>query len=233
MSLSILEDVQSGKSPRPIIGVLYGTHGVGKSTFAANTPDHIIIDCENGLGRLDCRRTPYLSSYMVIKEWLDALITDPHEYKTVIIDTLDWMMRRIEEEVTGSGSNLTATLNKAQGGYGNGKKVLINYVFGEVIPTLNKLSQKGINVIMLAHACQRDVVDADGITVTKTAPDVAQDFVMPFLEWSDFVGLCRVDDGTRWIQMVESETVVAKNRLGIEKGIPMEWTALEEAANNG
>ena len=120
MGLSILDGAMTGKAPRPPLGIVYGSHGVGKSTFAASIPDVLILDCENGLGRLEGARTPYLSTWGEIEEWITALIVEPHQYRVVAIDTLDWMLRRVEEEVSGSNNKITATLNAAHGGFGKG-----------------------------------------------------------------------------------------------------------------
>lgn len=56
--------------------LLYGVHGVGKSTWAAHAPDSLIIDLEGGVRDIDCLKTERITSYddvlATIKELIDA-----------------------------------------------------------------------------------------------------------------------------------------------------------------
>ena len=52
--MKLLEQVKSGRSPAPRRAMLYGTHGIGKSTFASMADTPVFIQTEDGLGELDC-----------------------------------------------------------------------------------------------------------------------------------------------------------------------------------
>ena len=49
-------NVTRGKVVRPWRGLLYGVEGVGKSTFAAATPNPVFIGAEDGTDHLDIAR---------------------------------------------------------------------------------------------------------------------------------------------------------------------------------
>lgn len=205
-------------------GIIYGPPGIGKTTFGASPENSLIIDCENGAGNIICSRTPYLDQWMQIEKWLNAIVQEKHDYKVIAIDSLDWLLRRIEEHVSGAtGSNLSQTLNKSHGGYGNGKQVLRNYVYRCVLPAFDKIVRRGIAVILLAHAKRTDVTDADGISQEKTTPEIHDDFLNTFIEWSDFVCLAKFHEGKRVLVTVETDRALAKNRYGIQNHIEFTW----------
>ena len=52
----------SGKKPKPRTTVLYGVHGVGKTTWAAQAPNPIVVDVEDGSADLDVTRTPVIKN---------------------------------------------------------------------------------------------------------------------------------------------------------------------------
>jgi len=221
-------------APNPPKGIICAGAGVGKTTFGSTPENSIILDCENGAGAIQCQRTPYLTTWKDIEQWLVAIANDDHGYKVLAIDTIDWLMRRVEEHVAGSAGNLSQTLNKSHGGYGSGKQVLKNYVYRCLLPLLDKIVMRGIAVILLAHIKRTDITNVDGITVEKTAPDLPDEYLNTFVEWSDFVCLAKKDvDGTRTLLTEEDNRALAKNRYDMPKTIPFTWTDFTSAISNG
>lgn len=214
-------------------GVLYGPPGIGKTHFGAGTHNPIIIDCENGASHVACDRTPYLSSWPEIRQWLDALAEGGHGYGTAVVDSVDWLLRRLEEHVSGvkdSDFGMTQTMNRSHGGYGNGKQVLKNYVYQYLLPSLDKIVNSGVAVVLLAHATRHEVTSIDGVTVEKSAPEIHADLVNTVIEWSDFVAAARKDvNDVREMVLSESAQQLAKNRYGINGTLPLSWQALMNA----
>ena len=87
LDLTQLKPTLEQKPPRIII---YGGGGIGKSTFASDAPDVFFFDIEGGLDGIECAKQP-------IKTWDDAvqtmtaLIEQDHSFKTVAVDSLDWV----------------------------------------------------------------------------------------------------------------------------------------------
>ena len=218
---------------KPPKGIVYSMPGVGKSTFAAQSAAPYVLDCENGLSTVYVHKTNetvpssgYLDKWENIQQYLAAFESEAHDRKTLVIDTLDWMIRRAEEHV--SGDSLASTLNKSHGGYGNGKQVLRNYVYRVILPTLDRLVAKGVGVVLLAHCSRSTHMDADGIEIEKLAPDLPPDLLPTFMEWSDFIGFAHIDGkGKRMMTMRETDRAIAKSRYrGMPDTIPLEWDAL-------
>lgn len=234
MTATLLESVVKASVCYPPKGIIYGPPGIGKTTFGASADDPLIIDCEHGAGMIECQRTPYLEDWESIDEWLTALEKDNHKYKTVVIDSLDWAVRRIEEHVAGVGNKMDSTLNRSHGGYGNGKQVLKNYVYRAFLPKLDRIIARGIAVILLAHARRAEVTDIDGITVEKTTADLPDDYLNTFVEWSDFVCLARLgNDGKRILVTSETDAALAKNRYGMPGEVDFTWSAFCSAVMGG
>jgi hypothetical protein len=226
---SVLQSVIKATSRQAPKGIVYGPPGIGKTTFASRATKPILVDCENGAGSVQVERTPYLSTWLEIKRWLASLKDEPHEYRTIVIDSLDWMIRRAEEFVSNSADDLKNTLNRSHGGYGNGKQVLKNLVYQEIIPTLDKLVGKGLAVLLICHAQRTKDTDVDGIETEKVAPDLPPDMLNTFVEWSDFVFLARHGKDSRCLVTEGTDRAIAKNRYGLPPVLPLDWAAVVAA----
>jgi hypothetical protein len=213
-------------------GIVYGPPGVGKTTFGAGADNALIVDSENGAAHVRCDRTPYLPTWQAIQQWLDALAAGDHGYGTIVFDSVDWLLRRAEEHVSGVDGTVVGmrqTLNRSHGGYGNGKQVLKNYVYQYLLPALDQLVNAGCAVILLAHATRREITTIDGVTVEKSGPEIHPDLVNTMIEWSDFVGAARIIGDSRELVLYETNQLVAKNRYGIAGPLPLSWPALLDA----
>lgn len=216
-------------------GIVYGPPGVGKTTFGASTGG-VIVDTENGIPQgLDALHTPYLDSWPKISECLSSIANVSEKPSVIVIDTADWMLRRIEEHVSGtdgSAKGMVSTLNKSQGGYGNGKQVLRNYVYQYLLPTLDKLVNQGTGVLLLAHTVRRELTNMEGATYERSMPAIHPDLSDVMIEWSDFVGAACIQGGQRTLILQETGQLVAKNRYGIVYPVPLNWVDFVEATCN-
>ena len=51
--MSLMESITTNKTDLPPRLVVYGRHGVGKSSFGASAPNPVYIQTEDGLGEID------------------------------------------------------------------------------------------------------------------------------------------------------------------------------------
>ena len=228
-----------GKKIKPINVLLHGTHGIGKSTWPSKAPNPIYIGSEEN-DELDVARFPKIEKWEDLEKQLDYLVTSKHEFKTVVIDTID-SLEQIASKIILSGKNADKNMNTAMGGYGAGNKELAkmfqrirdNYL----IPLRDV---KKMNIVLLAHT--EKVKFEDPITVTSSdkyetaiqnrVKSIFEDWVSTIL----FVNyeLVRAEsssgkeyaegDGERVVYTQERPSHVAKNRFNLPEELPLDWT---------
>jgi GTPase SAR1 family protein len=69
--------------------VVYGTEGIGKTTFASQFPRPIFIDTEGGTTRYNVERFEAPQSWRDILDAVNYIIANDTPYKTLVIDTAD------------------------------------------------------------------------------------------------------------------------------------------------
>ena len=201
--------------------IIYGLSGVGKSTLASKLKNPIFIDMEGGLNYMDVARTPVLSSFEkcgnVLAELYQAADNGKREYDTIVIDSVDWLVRKIVEQAAGiNKKNITETLNRSNGGYGNGKQVLENYIRTSFLPLLTLLNSKGYGICLIAHADRKVLMNAEGNDVEQITPKIDVNTMNSFVEWADEVFYLKKDIAGERILLLDSDDIaLAKNRLGL------------------
>ena len=208
--------------------IIHGLPGSGKSTLASKLKNPIFLDLEGGLSFIDCARTPQIDNDETFRAYIVDLINAAkagnREYDTVVIDSIDWAIRLLEEQAAGirgqdpktgkKFKNLTATLNKANGGYGNGAQYLVNLVRSELIPGLSFLNKLGYSICLVAHSTRKTIMGEDGIDIDRIAPKIHDKVFEVFNEWADDIFYLRNDNGERYLALEGDENILAKNRQG-------------------
>lgn len=200
--------------------LLYGIAGSGKSTLASKLKKPIFIDLEGGLNYMDVDRTPTITKfdevYVVLAELYNAAKSGKREYDTIVIDSADWLVRKIVEKAAGiDRTRLDETLNRSNGGYGNGKQVLENHIRTQLLPMLQALNSQGYGICLVAHADRKVIMSADGNDVEQITPKIDVNTMNVFVEWSDNVFYLKKDiDGERVLVLESDDVALAKNRLG-------------------
>lgn len=201
--------------------MIYGLSGVGKSTLASKLKNPIFIDMEGGLNYMDVARTPTLTSYAsvlkVLGELFNVAEAGKREYDTIVIDSVDWLVRKVVEKAAGIDKNkLDETLNRSNGGYGNGKQVLENHIRTYLLPLLVTLNKQGYGICLIAHADRKVLMNSDGSDIEQIAPKIDVNTMNTFVEWCDNVFFLKRDISGERVLVLESDDVaLAKNRLGL------------------
>jgi hypothetical protein len=175
--------IRRGKITRPQKAVIYGPEGVGKSTLAGRLPEPVFLDTEGGTHHLDVVRLDSASTWDEITSAVTQLAKSEHPFKTLVIDTADWLEKRLVEHLCRKSNKDSIE----DFGYGKGWVILAEE-FARFLHSLDTLVARGMHVVFLAHG-----------TVRKfEAPDQAGSYdrfelklskqVAPLLkEWADVV----------------------------------------------
>ncbi len=231
--MSLLAQVHSGRRHRPPRLLIYGTEGIGKSTLAAQAPGAIVIPTEDGLDQIDCDSFPLARSFDDVLAYLTALATEEHEYKTVVIDSADWLERLIFDQVCKQYG--AKSIEKVDGGYGKGYVHALTQ-WRQVIDALRYLrEQKGMIVVLLAHAKIEKFADPESTSFDRFSPRLNKNAAALLCEWCDAILLATREHGAakgeksggeRILRCVGTPACLAKNRYDLPETLPLAWPAL-------
>ena len=238
-----------GITPTPRRIMLYGEHGVGKGTWAAKAPSPFFIDIEGGLDNIDCERTERLVSARAVGEAVNWLLHEPHDYKTVVIDTVDWLEQLIHKQIV-SDENNPKIKSIADIGYGKGYARAVP-IWNWFLSQLEQIRQhRKMAIILLSHAKVERYESPESESYDRYSPDLHKSSCSMIQEWCDEVlfastrvytkkheeGFNRtrnvaVGGKERFIRTSESASSVAKNRLNLPAELPLEWSAYAECVS--
>ena len=238
-----LSDIQSGRQTKPRRVLLFGPHGLGKSTFGAMSPDPIFVPTEDGLADIDCHAFPLVQSYAEFQQRLQELAAEEHDYKSVVIDSLDWLERLIWTQVCAD----RGVENIEDIGYAKGYTFALTY-WREVLIALDWLrNERGMMVILLAHAKIERFENPETEAYDRYSPKLHKLASAVVQEWCDEVLFANyrpyaktsgegfdkraigVGQGERIIRTTERPAHVAKNRCNLPDELPLDFRAYAAA----
>lgn len=242
-----LDQIRTGKHPRPPKVAVYGGPKVGKSSFGAGIPGAIFIQTEEGLDALDVHAFPLAKTFTDVQQAVGVLITAEHDYKAVVIDSLDWLEPLIWRHVCQEAG--VESIEQVGGGYGKGYTETVTH-WRRLFVGLDKLrDERGMAVVLIAHDEVRkmeppdgEVYDYAGLKLHKKAAGVVE-------EWADVIGYATLRkttkegeekfgqkrrraigvNGERQLHVGKNPAYVSGNRYGLPDILPLEWGAFRAA----
>lgn len=237
--MSLLESVSRGRTPKPRRTVLYGVHGIGKSTWAAKWPSPVFVPTEDGINDLDVASFPLCldlnSAYQAVIELGGA----EHEFKTAIIDSADWLERLIWKKVCSNDGKKAITDFPYGTGYGKSASI-----FADILNALNACRDAGMHIVIIAHCEIKRFENPEGDSYDRYVPKLHRDTAALLQEWADEVlfasykvNVRKTDEGfnkdrgvgvgagERVIRTTERPAHLAKNRLNLPDELPLEFDA--------
>ena len=247
--------IHRGKQNKPPRIMLYGVEGIGKSSWAAAAPNPIFLPTEDGIGQIDCASVPLIKTLPVMLNALESIRRDPQGFKTVVIDSLDWLERQVWKATCDrfGGGNI----EKVDGGYQKGFSHCLDE-WNKVIAALTKLREEhGMIIILIAHSKVEKFEDPESVTYDRYSPKLHKHATALICEWCDCVLFAstefRVDTetlafnktrgiakegvgapgGRRIIRAVSGPSAIAKNRFNLPPVMDLSWPVfIKEVAAN-
>lgn len=239
--MALSTEKQKHNPPRILI---YGTEGIGKTSFGANANAPIFLPTEKGLaGHPDIQAFPISKSFSEVVGYLQELATEEHDRKTLVVDSVDWMEPLIWKEVCRLDGQ--ASIEKVGGGYGKGYTMALD-LWRQYLEALDYLNEeKEMMIVQIAHAQvkryenpEMDAYDRYAIKLQDGKSTSAAGLMM---EYSDIVLFANqrvfvrkeekvfnkerkvaTGSGDRVLFTEERPAFKAKNRYGLPAEIPFD-----------
>lgn len=158
----LITDVVENSPPRIL---LHSIRGLGKTTWAAKAPNPILIQTETGLGLVKVNHFPLAKTTDEFFRYIDHLVDSQHNYRTLIIDTIDWVERLFWQTVcneTGYETIVDKGLD-----FGTGYKKAMVY-HNKLIEKINILwEKKRMAIILLSHTATKTYNNPVGADYTQ------------------------------------------------------------------
>lgn len=245
MSVMNLKNLIKGRQQRPLRIALYGVDGIGKSTFAAGSPNPIFINTEDGTSHLDVVRFPAPESWSDVLDAISVLFSEDHEFKTVVIDSADWA-EQIARDAVCSEHGLQSVESIP---YGKGW-VFVQEKITQLLKGLDALYARGMNIIVIAHAEVKPFNNPEGDPYDRYTIKLSKRSEPLLREWADYVLFANWDTtvtrktdakgnpvmgaegkakarsfGKRLLYSQRAAAYDAKQRYSIPDRLPLEWDA--------
>lgn len=240
-----LASISRTGAPKPPRVVVFGTHGVGKTSFAASAPKPIFIRTEDGLDAVKVDAFPLAKSLDDVMAAFEALATENHEYQTVVLDSADWLENMILQQVAKDHGLDAFDSNAKALAYGRGHKAAADY-WRNILQAFDYLrDQKGMGVIIIAHCQIKRFDDPTTDAYDRYQLDLNKEAASVISEWCDILGFANfrisvkeeavgiggkkkrgVGSGERFLFTQERPAYMAKSRWSIPDTIPLDYDSL-------
>lgn len=235
-----LANVRSGAHASPPLVMVYGTHGVGKTSWAASAPNPIFLQTEDGLGMIDVPTFGLLKSYDQIMEAIAALFTEDNDFQTVVLDSAD----HLEPIIWAQACKDNNWQNIEAPGYGRGYVAALD-LWRTLIEGLRALrDERNMTVVLIAHSKierfespETEAYDRYSPKMHKGASALLQEAMDAVLFANYRVSTIKSDagfgkkttravgGGDRVLYTEERPAFLAKQRYNLQPSIPMTWEA--------
>jgi hypothetical protein len=223
--------------------VIAGANKIGKSTFAASAPHSVGILTEQGMDAIDSQAFPVAGSLSDVYAAIGTLINEPHDFKTVYIDSLDWLEPLLHAHVC--AANDWAGIEAP--GYGKGYVAAADE-WRNLLTGLDTLrNDRGMGVVLIAHDKIKRVEDPLTEGYDSHVLKLHDRAAALVSEWADVIGYAgyrifttktdagfgqketkATTTGERVLHVEAHPAHCGGNRFGL-KNMPLDWAAFAAA----
>jgi hypothetical protein len=246
--MSKLAAVKRGKLKEPARICVAAAEGVGKTTLAAGAPDPIFLDIEGGSGQVDVARYPFRpddekrghipDNYGEVKDAVSDLLTSPHDYQTLVVDTADALEKLIHKFVVDRDKPKSKEglpgINAFP--YGKGFDISLDEL-RTFLQSMDRLrTERGMSIVFLSHIVVKRFESPTSAPYDRYTMRTNEKFAGCLREWCDIVGFGCFEEtttelisdrvkgvatGRRLLKFKRDATYDAKSRYAIPDQVEM------------
>ena len=197
--------------------LVYGVAGIGKTLFGSTFRNPILLPVEDGASAIDMMSMPLAVTYEAIIASIDYLVKNDLPYKTLVIDSLDWIEPLIWDAVCREHEKPSIE----SFGYGKGY-VECDKVWRHMIAGLDYLRYaKGMDIVVLAHSEIKTVSPPDSDQYDTYQIKMQKRAFALWTEWSETVLFLNYK-----VNMIKTSTGINQERVrGIGTGDRVIYTS--------
>lgn len=157
--------------------LIYGAKKIGKTSMCARFPDAMCLMCEPGGKSLEIYQRP-VPSWKHFTGYLDLLLEGKHNFKTVVIDTVDELYDRCFEHMC---KKLVIEHPNDEKDYGKSWGLIGD----EFVNQLKRLLESKLGVVLISHMKFADIEKPDGEifkTIVPTVSNQGQKFLTAVID---------------------------------------------------
>lgn len=244
-----LASISKGAGPKPPRILIYGVDAVGKTTFAANMPSPVFVGVEDGLAAFDeIPRYPQPRSWSEVLDALDALIGGEHSFRTLALDTLDWLeplcWQHVIRAAAGRRNKQGRLIESIEDfDWGAGYTAALDE-WRILVERLDRLrNERGMMIALVAHAWIRTFKNPDGPDFDRYEIKLNSKAGGLLREWADLVLFAAYEQythkddkrvkgittGARVVYTQRRAAWDAKSRYPLPEMLPLDWPELQTA----
>jgi SpoVK/Ycf46/Vps4 family AAA+-type ATPase len=217
--------------PSRLRALLYGAPGAGKTTLASQwyPGSTLIVDLEGGTRFLTGDHFVVRpKSYTEFMGLVNDLSATAHQFTTVVIDSIDHLVRMADAEAGQRNGKVAAGLVEFGKGLADRD--------GVVMRDLTRLLATDLGIILIAHPVKVTVTDENGVESERLFPRVESSdrLRQPILGLVDFViAVHKAADESRTLITGASATYETKRRVALPNVLPADAGQLYAAVKAG
>lgn len=231
-------DTARKPAERAVLVTICGDSGMGKTSLAATFPNPIFIRAEDGMQAIPADQRPdafpLITDTKTLWEQITAVIHEPHDYKTLVIDSVTALERLFLADVLAQDPK-AKSINQALGGYGAGTAA-VAAMHQRVRKGAGLANEKrGMHVVFVAHADVETMKLPDADDYMRYSLRLPSKSLPPYVDDVDVVGFVRLEmftkgdegerkraisTGDRELIVHAAASCVSKNRYGITEALP-------------